>query len=212
MSDSTDLFLLYVAAVVVPLMFQSWRVAILGLGAQGLLLGAILASHHQPWSAQLVFEYVYLFAIRGVLLPWYFFHRKWAQGNDKEFVLIRKNLFQWLLAALLVLLAFMLGEKLAPENAEEAWQVGAAASGVLIGLLILCHQSGPLGQIVGIFTIESGIGLIELLSPHAMPFPAAVGVSAVFVLLMLTCGMYLGQLPASTVPSEPGSTEDKGTL
>ncbi len=212
MNDASDLFVLYVAAVVVPLMFQSWRVAILGLGAQGILLGSILASHQHPWSGQLVFEYAYLFAIRGIVLPWYFFRRQRDHTGESEFVLIRKNLFQWLIAASLVLVSFMFGSRLSPNNPAEAWQVGTAASALLIGLLILCHRSGPLGQIVGLFTIEGGIALIELLSPHAMPFPVAIGVSIVFVLLMLTCGLYLGQLPADTLATELAATEDKGAL
>lgn len=55
--------------VVIPLMFQSWRIAILSLGVQGLLSGAIVSSHGHEMSAQLIYEYVYLFGVRGIFLP-----------------------------------------------------------------------------------------------------------------------------------------------
>lgn len=214
MNESSHLYVAFVAAVVIPLMFQSWRVALIGLGVQGLLLGAIVSSHNHLMSAQLVFEYGYLFVLRGVVLPVYFFRHHGKHKVHDDFVLIRKNLFGWMVAGSLVCLAFIFSQALSPENVEEAALVGTAATALLIGMLILSNQADTFGEIIGLFTIESGISLIELLSPHAIPFPVHIGIACVFVLLMLTCGKYLEPFSTeladiSSASSEPESIDLK---
>lgn len=202
----TNLFIAYVAAFTLPLLFHSWRVAVLGLGIQGILLSQILASHH-PWSLQLAFEFASLFLIRAVFVPWSLF--RWMKGHEvsSDFSLISKNLIQWLIAFLLLVAAFMLGHKMSPADPHEALQVGTAAGSILIGLLVLANQTHPLGQIVGLLMLEGGITLVELLSPHAIPFPVSIGVSLVVVVFVLTCGQYFTQLLAITPDSDDGEKQ-----
>jgi len=192
----TNLFIAYVAAFFLPLLFHSWRVAVLGLGAQGLLLGLILAAHDQPMSPQLMFEYASLFLIRAVFIPWCLF--RWMKGHElpPDFSLIAKNLIQWMIAFLLLVEAFVFGAEMSPGDPHEALQVGTAAGSVLIGMLVLANQTHPLGQIVGLFMVEGGFTLVELLSPHIMPFPVAIGTSLAVVIFVLTCGQYLRRLLA----------------
>lgn len=195
----TNLFIAYVAAFTLPLLFHSWRVAVLGLALQGILLSQILTSHlteHHTWSPQLVFEFLSLFLIRGGFIPWCLF--RWMKGREvsSDFSLISKNLLQWMIAFLLLIAAFLFGSKMSPGDPLEALQVGTAAGSILIGLLVLANQTHPLGQIVGLLMLEGGFTLVELLSPHAIPFPVAVGVSLVVVILVLTCGQFLTQIQA----------------
>lgn len=206
-----DLFLAFVAAFFVPLLFQSWRVAIWGLAIQGVLLSVIPAVHLQhEWSPQVVFECVTMFCLRGVLAPWYLSRRAAPELKVLQFSLIGKNLFQWASAAILLTIAFMLGGKLAPDDPVEAQQVGTAAGCILIGMLILSNQTNRLGQAIGLLTIESGMALVELLSPHAMPFPVSVGVNVVYVALLLTIGIYLKHAP--TTSSERPLDDGKGLV
>ena len=180
-----------------------------GLGVQGCLLGLILVEHHHPWSGELLFEYANLFVIRGLFVPWLLFRSMRGHDTPGSFSLISKNLVQWVLAFLLVVVAFVFGDKLAPDDSLEALQVGTAAGATLIGLLVLSNQTHPLGQTVGLLTFEGGVTLVELLSPHAMPLPVYLGVSLVFVVFVVTCGQYLNRLLAR--PHESADSEEKVT-
>jgi hydrogenase-4 membrane subunit HyfE len=206
----TNLFIAYVAAFFVPLLFHSWRIAVLGLGVQGLLLALILAAHEHPWSPQLAFEYASLFLIRAVFIPWSLFRRMKGHEMPSDFSLISKNLIQWTIAFLLLVEAFIFGDKMSPDDPHEAMQIGTAAGSILIGLLVLANQTHPLGQIVGLLMLEGGFTLVELLSPHAMPFPVSMGVSFVVVIFVLTCGQYLSWL--QRISPESHSVEDNVVL
>ena len=209
----TNLFVAYVAAFFLPLLFHSWRVAVLGLGVQGFLLGMILAAHHQPMSVTLFFEYANLFAVHGVFVPWLLFRTMRSHSTPSDFSLISKNLVQWVLAFLLISVAFMFGDRLTPEDSAEALQVGSAAGAILIGLLVLANQTHPLGQVIGLLTFHGGVTLVELLSPHAMPFPVHLGISLVFVVFVATCGQYLSRLLAMPHGVEDAEdAEEKITL
>ncbi len=149
------------------------------------------ASHVHEWSPQVILECTLLFTLRGLFAPWLLLRYARDNHDDGEFSLIGKNIFQWSIAALLLASAFVLGGKLAPDDSYEALQVGTAAGCVMIGMLVLSNQNKRLGQAIGLLTIESGMALVELLSPHAMPIPVSVGVNLVYVTLLITMGLYL---------------------
>lgn len=190
----TYLYIAYAAAFFVPLLYHSWRAALLGLGIQGLLLALIQARTHEGWHWQLVVEFLSLLLIRGVFVPAYLFRRLRGVDIHGEFSVLNKNLISWLLAFIMLVAGYFFGVKMSPSDTREAMQIGTAAAAVLIGMLVLANQNHPVGQVVGLFTIEGGMTLVELLSPHAMPFPVSVGVSLVSVGLVLTCGRFLERL------------------
>jgi len=203
----TNLFIAYVAAFFLPAFFRSWRVAVLGLGVQGFLLALILAIGHEPFTWSVAYEFASLILIRAVLVPWYLSHRMREFDTTSDFALISKDLFQWVLAFGLLAVAFVFGNKMSPDDPQEALQVSTAAGSILIGLQILANQNHPLGQIVGLLTFEGGVTLVELLSPHAMPFPVSVGVSIVTLTLVFVCGTYLGQILA--IPPDSDGIAEK---
>ncbi|MFO0940488.1 MAG: hypothetical protein U0930_06945 [Pirellulales bacterium] len=202
-----DLFVAFAAAFFVPLLFQSSKVAILGLAVQGVLLAMVPASHVHEWNAQLILECGLLVVLRSIVAPILIYRNTDASLKGQEFSLIGKNIFQWTIAGLLMASAYFLGNNLAPESREEALQVGTAAGCILIGMLILSNQSSRLGQVIGLLTIESGMALVELLSPHAMPLPVSLGVNVVYVFLLLTIRIYLKQPSAEEISSS--SKEDE---
>ena len=193
-----DVYMAFTAAFFVPLLFHSKRIAILGLAIQGMLLAMVPASHVHHWTPQVVLECALLFALRGIFAPWMLWRYARTKHDDSEFSLIGKNIFQWTIAALLLSSAFLLGGRLAPDDSYEALQVGTAAGCVMIGMLVLSNQNDRLGQALGLLTIESGMALVELLSPHAMPIPVSIGVNVVYVTLIITMGLYLRHMPESS--------------
>lgn len=192
----TNIYIAFVAAFLLPLLFHSWRVAVISLGIQGILMGLILLYTHER-SASMALEAINLFVVRGVVVPWILFRAMKNVPMPPDFTLIRKSVLQWLIAFALVGLAFTFGWKMSLKNPLEAIQLGTATAAILLSMHVLANQSHPLAQVVGLLTFEGGITLIELLSPHAMPLYAFVGVSLVYVVLILTCAHYLPLLAIS---------------
>lgn len=181
----TNLFVLFVAAFLLPLMFHSWRVAVFGLGVQGFVLGLILLATHER-SIMLVVEAGNLFIVRAVLVPWLLLR---SMGNiqlEPSFSLIKKSFAQWFLIFLIILAGSIFGRFLSPDDSIQAFQVGTAAIAILTGFLILANQRHVIGQVVGVITFEGGLTLVELLSKHAIPLEVYSIISIVFIFLLLT--------------------------
>jgi hydrogenase-4 membrane subunit HyfE len=103
------------------------------------------------------------------------------------------------------------GNRMSPNNLTVAMHVGTAAGSIVIGLLVLANQNHPLGQIIGLFTFDGGITLVELLAPHgALPVSVSAGVSLAFLTLVLTCGQYLNQILA--IPPGTDVAENREVL
>ncbi len=181
----TNLFVLFVAAFLLPLMFHSWRVAVFGLGVQGFVLGLILLATHER-SLMLFVEAGNLFIVRAVVVPWLLFRSLGNVQLEASFSLIRKSFSQWFLAFLIILTGSIFGRFMSPEDSIQAFQVGTAAIAILTGFLILANQRHVIGQVVGVITFEGGLTLVELLSKHAIPLEVYTGISIVFILLVLT--------------------------
>lgn len=181
----TNFFVIYVAAFLLPLMFHSWRIAVLGLGVQGFVLGLILlATHDQSWMTFI--EAINLFLFRALLVPWLLFRSMRRVEMAADFTLIKKSFSQWFFAFLIILIGSLFGRFMAPGNSLEAFQVGTATIAILTGFLILANQRHVIGQVVGIITFEGGLTLVELLSQHVMPLEVYIGISIVFMILLLT--------------------------
>lgn len=181
----TNLFVIYVAAFLLPLMFHSWRVAVLGLGVQGFVLGVILFATHDR-SLMTGLEAVNLFFIRAFLVPWLLLRSMRRVEMASDFTLIKKSFTQWFFVLMIILIGLLFGRFMAPDDSVQAFQAGTAAIAILTGFLILANQRHVIGQVVGIITFEGGLTLVELLSQHAMPLEVYVGISIVFVMLLLT--------------------------
>ena len=202
----TNLFIAYVAALLLPLLFHSWKVAIISLGVQGFLMGFLLIYTHEE-SLAMGLEALNLFVIRGIFVPLVLLKAMRTISMPPDFTFIKKSVTRWLVAFSLVVLAFGFAWKLTSSNPVEALQVGTAAAAILLSLHVLANQSHPLGQIIGLLTFEGGLTLVELLSPHAMPMKTYVGVSIVFVILVLTCTTYLPLLLGTAQASSHSDDE-----
>lgn len=171
-------------------------------------MGLILVYTHEG-SAAMALEALNLFIVRGVVVPWLLFRAMKNVPMPTDFTLIRKSVLQWVIAFVLVGFAFAFGSKMSQKNPIEAIQLGTATAAILLSLQVLSNQSHPLAQVVGLLTFEGGITLIELLSPHAMPLSAFVGVSLVYVILILTCTHYL---PLLAISAHGVNAEDEVVL
>lgn len=192
----TNLYLLYVATLAVPLLFPFWRATVLALGAQGLILALVLSLDHEPGSAGFVVELGTLLAVRAVFVPAYLLWQSRGVDSPEPFALIGPSLWSRLTAAGLLALAFAFGAAASGPSAEQRWQLGTAAAAILLGLFVLTNQRQYAAQLAGLFIFEGGVTMVELLSPNPIPLPVQLGVSVIDVLFVLTCGSYLRRFAA----------------
>jgi hydrogenase-4 membrane subunit HyfE len=204
----TNLFIVYLAAVVVPVFFPSWRVAVHGLGLQGLMLSFVLIAGHELDSLAVLVEFGCLLLIRAVFVPWYLFRKSDPKSTPRNFSLVGTTLWQRSLVLLLTTVGFVMGLAMGHGDTRETVQIGTAASSLLVGMLMVANQRQPAAQLVGLVTFEGGVTLVEMLSPHAMPFPVLLGVTAIDVFFILTLGQYLARFAEIAPPD--GTTEREG--
>jgi hydrogenase-4 membrane subunit HyfE len=114
------------------------------------------------------------------------------------------------MAGMLVLLAFRFAFTVLPSDTTAATHLAVAASGVLLGLLVLATQDSAFGQIVGFLRIENAIALFELGSTEQLPAAVQAALAAVFLLTVLTLALFLQRLAG--VAGDPPLTEAPPTI
>lgn len=193
----TYLLVAFLVVAVVPLLTASWRISLLGLSLQALLMAVMVARHgwHGPLGAGL------LLADLLVLRAW-FIPRHLRAVMDELRVgrrndVIPANLLSWTLAGAAVLVAFRFAGHVAPGAGVHTLHVGVAAAAVLLGLLVLGTQVTTFSQITGVLRIEYAAALFELGGEHAPDLPVQAGLSLVLLLSVLTLGQFLRRLGAA---------------
>lgn len=141
----------FLLVVVVPLFAARWRVSLLGLALQGVLLWRVSGGGG-------VADAVDFLALRAVLAP----ALLWAAyaGAERNDV-IPANLWGWVAVGGLVLGAREFSLALGVDAALQAHLlVGTAA--LLLGFFVLASQDNVFSQIVGIVRIENAVAFLEL--------------------------------------------------
>ncbi len=207
--------------LVVPMFVASWRLSLLALAGQGLIMAWIgyqldpLMDTPAAWRS--LFD---LLVVRGVAAPLLLYTALRARRVGPSADVRPPNLMSWTLAVAAVLLAFRFAELIEPTAADdEQTFIAVATASLLLGLLLLATQGGAFSQMVGVLRLENAIALFELGSAAAAPpVPTvnggepgllelggqhgalALGVSqtAVLVVTLLLFRWYLTTLPAPT--------------
>lgn len=192
---------LFALALAVPLLFGSWRMALLGLAAQAwLVLGLMLGGEHHldlPTTAVLVLD---LGLVRGVVAPALLLRAmRGAAPDDLE--VVPGDLVHWVVALGLVVLAACFAVRLAPDDPPRAAHLWLAAATVLLGLLVVAQHRAAAGQAIGVLTVEMGVVLFEaLLRSHVAP-AVHLGLTGAFLLLLLTIAWLVAQPAATDAPA-----------
>jgi hydrogenase-4 component E len=213
----TYLLVAFLAVVIAPLLTASWRLHLVGLGLQGLIMTALVAQRGwtgSPADAVLLLD---LLVLRTWFVPRHLFAvmgrpggpagpagRVGAAGVRAD--VIPANLLSWALAGALVLVSFHAAALLVPAGGPAAIQVAVAASGLLRGLLVLGTQVSTFAQIVGVLRVEYAIALFELGGGHQASLPVQLGLTVALLLSVLTLGAFLRRLGAAG-PDQPQPRE-----
>jgi hydrogenase-4 membrane subunit HyfE len=113
---------------------------------------------------------------------------------ESQFDLIPANLMLWIIAVTLILMGYWLGRTTAPEDLIETFHIGTVAATILMGLLILSSNEAPLGQMIGVLTLESGILLADTLLKSTQPPIIEVGLASVFLASVFLFAHFLRRL------------------
>lgn len=203
----TYLLMAYLVVIVVPLLTASWRISLLGLALQGLLMAAMVSRHGWAgtWTGALLL--VDLLVLRAWFIPRHFRRIMDGLGVGRRNDVIPANLLSWTLAGAAVLLAFRFAGHVQPGADARTIHVGVAAAALLLGLLVLGTQVTTFSQMTGVLRIEYAIALFELGGEHEPALPVQAGLTVVLLLSVLTLGHFLRKLGASgdgaeTTPAE----------
>ncbi len=188
----TLLALVYFLVFALPLLFGSWRATVVSLGVQAIVLAIVTAREaHSPEHA---FEVFALGALRGVLVPAFLLRAVARSRADTGFEVVRGDALHWTLVLALVVASATFAGEVSSRDVPRAFGIATAGAEVLVGLLILATQTRPLGQILGALSIENGILFADVRASHHFELPVQLGITAVFVLLVLQLSWFLGQL------------------
>jgi hydrogenase-4 component E len=204
----TYLLVALLVVMVTPLLTASWRLSLVGLGMQGLLMTAMVAQRGWPVSGWGVVILLDLLVLRTWFVPRHLFAIMRRLGGPERSDVLPANLLSWTMAGALVLVAFRFAALIHPEGGLMGTHVAVAAAGLLLGLLVLGTQASTVGQIIGVLRIEYAIALFELASGHEVELPVQLGVTAVLLLSVLTLGSFLGRLGAAG-PDQQAAPERK---
>jgi len=193
----TYLLITLLVVLILPLLTASWRLSLVGLGLQGLLMTALVAQRGWNISTGSVLLLLDLLVLRTWFVPRHLFSIMREMGGPLRRDVIPANLLSWTMAGALVLVGFRFAAVLHPEGGVVATHVAVATSGLLLGLLVLATQASTFGQIIGLLRVEYAIALFELAAGAEPGLPVQLGVTAVLFLSVLTLGAFLRKLGAA---------------
>ena len=200
----TYLLIAFLAVAFVPLLIGSWRVSLVGLAMQGLLMAWMALLGSPDWNPGFIVLLADLALLRGLLAPELLSRALKARKEPARNEVIPANLLYWFGAGALVGLAFGFARRVA--DGEARLPIAVAAAALLLGLFVLATEEPRLSQIVGLLRIENAIALFELASPFHLPLLLHVGMSTSYA---FSVALYLAFLSQRSLTQE-GQVEDLG--
>jgi hydrogenase-4 membrane subunit HyfE len=204
----------FALALAAPLLLGGWRLALLGLSAQALLVAAMLAPELGAGGGEgalaAAVALLDVVAVRALVLPGLLGRVARRTGAPAALDLLPGNAIAWGLGGGVVLLGASFGARVAPPG--DTWaavHLAVSASQVLLGLLILSFQQAPLGQAIGALTVENGVLVLEAGSSHHLSAGVQAGVAAVLVgFVLLSSGFVRRSLDPAAAPAPGGEDGD----
>jgi hydrogenase-4 membrane subunit HyfE len=188
--------IIFLVAVVIPVFFSKIRSAPIWLAVQAMALGWNAVAHHGGFSLHSVIALLELLVARAAIAPLLLrraIHRR-AQPNLD---LMPSNLFTWVIAIALIVLAFKFG---APSMSDsQALTLGVVGATVTVALLLLSTNNSPPAQLVAMLFMENALALFESLFPEPWPLPVHGALSAIYLLTVLVGSWLIGTRDTTAV-------------
>jgi len=181
-------------ATVIPVFFSKISSAPTWLALQALALGWITITHAEVISLHAALVGLEVLLVRAILVP-HLLRRALRKQPNARISLMPSNLFAWIIAVMLIIVAFKFGDGARAD--ARALTLGVVAATVVIAFLILSTNHEPKAQLVAVLFMENALALFETLMPEPWPLPVHLAVSAVYI-LTVAVGSWLvgGEAPA----------------
>ena len=166
-------------ATVIPVFFSKISSAPTWLSLQALALGWITLTHFETFSLHASLVGFEVLLVRAVLVP-HLLRRALRKQPTARISLMPSNLFAWIIAIMLIILAFKFGDGARAD--ARALTLGVVAATVVIAFLILSTNHEPKAQLVAVLFMENALALFETLMPEPWPLTVHLAISAVYVL------------------------------
>ena len=171
--------MLCLVAVVIPVFFSKISSAPTWLSLQAMALAWITINDSETLSLHAVLVGLEVLIIRAALVP-YLLRRALKKQANARISLMPSNLFAWIIAVMLIILAFKFGDGARAD--ARALTLGVVAATVVIAFLILSTNHEPKAQLVAVLFMENALALFETLMPEPWPLTVHLAISAVYVL------------------------------
>lgn len=172
---------LFLAAVLIPLLFGSPRTAPFWLGVQGVALAANVLGHHELLSLHAGASLLDLVVLRGVVAPLIL-----KAANDRATRLtehlLPSNLLVWALAIAVAVFGFQFA--ISAAVTESALGLGTVAACVTLPLLLLATNESLPAQLVALLMLENAASLLETF--HVEPWEPVIhlGLAGLYLLIV----------------------------
>jgi hydrogenase-4 membrane subunit HyfE len=185
-------------ATVIPVFFSKISSAPTWLSLQALALGWITITHFETFSLHAWLVGLEVLLVRAMLVP-HLLRRALGRDPDARISLMPTNLFAWIIAVMLIILAFKFGDGARAD--ARAMTLGVVAATVVIAFLILATNHEPKAQLVALLFMENALALFETLMPEPWPLTVHLAISAVYILTVWVGSWLVGG------ESTPGRSE-----
>lgn len=187
-------------ATVIPVFFSKISAAPTWLALQALALGWITITHAETISLHAALVGLEVLLVRAILVP-HLLRRALRRQPNARISLMPSNLFAWIIAVMLIIVAFKFGDGARAD--ARALTLGVVAATVVIAFLILSTNHEPKAQLVAVLFMENALALFETLMPEPWPLTVHLAVSAVYI-LTVAVGSWLvgGDAPAGACVAE----------
>jgi hydrogenase-4 membrane subunit HyfE len=166
-------------ATVIPVFFSKISAAPTWLALQALALGWITITHFETLSVHASLVGLEVLLVRAVLVP-HLLRRALRKQPNARISLMPTNLFAWIIAVMLIILAFKFGDGARAD--ARAMTLGVVAATVVIAFLILATNHEPKAQLVALLFMENALALFETLMPEHWPLTVHLAMSTVYIL------------------------------
>lgn len=191
-------------ATVIPVFFSKISSAPTWLALQALALGWITITHAETFSLHAALVGLEVLLVRALLVP-RLLRRALHKQPNARISLMPSNLFAWIIAVMLIIVAFKFGDGARAD--ARALTLGVVAATVVIAFLILSTNHEPKAQLVAVLFMENALALFETLMSEPWPLPVHLAVSAVYI-LTVAVGSWLVGGDAPSGADEAGLAEE----
>ena len=141
-------------ATVIPVFFGKISSAPTWLSLQALALGWITLNNAGEVSAHAALVGLEVLLVRAILVP-QLLRRALRKQTNSRMSLMPSNLFAWIIAVMLIILAFKFGDGARAD--ARALTLGVVAATVVIAFLILSTNHEPKAQLVAVLFMENAV-------------------------------------------------------